>query len=163
MLVSVALRRLLNNMKQKIISLIRKLWHARWQFAKYFAIGLTAFLLDIGSLYLLKDRLGFSPVQAVIINQPLIILFVFWTNKKWSFQAAGQTRSQLTRFIILSLTNYGISIIWMWFFAHKLGFNYLIAKLANVVLAVSWNFLAYKYWVYAETAVHKPQNPLLTD
>ena len=150
-------------MKKKIIFVIQKLWHARWQFAKYFSIGLTAFFLDIGSLYALKEYAHFSPVEAVITNQPLIILFVFWTNKKWSFQAKGQTHAQLIRFISLALTNYGISVLWMWFFAHILDVHYLMAKMANVILAVSWNFLAYKYWVYREITVHKPENQLLTD
>ncbi|OGH64350.1 MAG: hypothetical protein A2821_03190 [Candidatus Magasanikbacteria bacterium RIFCSPHIGHO2_01_FULL_41_23] len=140
-------------MKQKILNLIQRLWSARRQFACYTTIGISAVLADMTSLFILKEYFGFSPVFAVICNQPLIILFVFLANKKWSFKAAGQTRSQFIRFVTLVLINYTISVIWIWFFAQVLGINYLLAKIANIILAVSWNFLTYKYWIYA---VHKP-------
>lgn len=150
-------------MKQFIIQLIQRVWAARYQLIRYFFVGITAFVLDMGSLYLLKEKFGFSPVEAVITNQPPIILFVFWTNKKWSFKAGGQAHKQLMKFVSLALMNYLISVVWMWFFAHILAINYLIAKVANIVLAVSWNFLAYKYWVYRVPAVHKSEETLLTD
>lgn len=135
-------------MYPKLVPIAQKLWSHRREFAKYFIIGFSGFVLDIGSLYLLKQHFGFNQVVAVSINQPPLILYVFLLNKKWSFKSAGQTKEQVIRFVTLCLINYGISIAWMWFFSHELGLNYQIARVSNIALAVSWNFLLYKYWVY---------------
>lgn len=143
----------------RLLSLWQKLWSHRREFAKYFIIGISGFVLDIGSLYILKQHFGLNQVTAVTINQPPLILYVFLLNKKWSFKTSGQTKQQVIRFLALCLMNYCISITWMWIFSHKIGINYQIARISNIALAVSWNFLLYKYWVYnASRAVYKPLN-----
>lgn len=147
MLVSVGLKRSLNNM---LTNLFKSLWQHRREFASYFVIGISAFILDVGSLHILKEIFNLNQVAAVAINQPPIILFVFWLNKKWSFQTTGQTHHQLVRFIALSIGNYLVSIAWMWGLSHEWGINYQAARISNIILAVSWNFLLYKYWVYRE-------------
>ncbi|MEK7644268.1 MAG: GtrA family protein [Patescibacteria group bacterium] len=120
----------------------------RRQFTKYFIIGITAFVLDIGSLYLLKEYGHFSPVISIVLNQVVILNLVFYLNKIWSFRSSGQTRQQIIKFYLLAATNYLISIIWMWVWHNHLQINYLIARITNIILAVAWNFLLYRYWVY---------------
>jgi putative flippase GtrA len=127
---------------------ISKFWLLRAQFMRYFIIGFSAFILDIGSLYLLKEYGHVSPVVAVIINQLFILNYVFFLNKHWSFKAVGITHRQLVKFFLLATGNYLISIAWMWLLNHQLKIFYLYVRISNVVLAVTWNFLLYKYWVY---------------
>lgn len=124
------------------------LWQSRIKFVRYFAIGITAFVLDIGSLYILKEFFGIYPVVAVIINQIFIIGFVFLMNKSFSFRANGNTPAQMARFAVVVIFNYLFAVLWMWTFNHKLGFNYLLVRTINVALAVAWNFLLYQEWVY---------------
>lgn len=125
----------------------------RKEFAKYFVIGISAFVLDIGSLFLLKEKAHLTPVMSVVINQFFLLNFVFFLNKHWSFKAQGLTHKQIMRFLILSGVNYFISIVWIWVASHKIGINYLIARTANIICAVAWNFLLYKFWVYK---IHPP-------
>lgn len=120
----------------------------RREFTKYFIIGITAFVLDIGSLYLLKEYAHLSPVTSIVINQIVIVNLVFYLNKKWSFKSNGQTHKQIVKFYILAVANYLISIIWMGAMHNYLQIHYLIARIANIILAVAWNFLLYRYWVY---------------
>ena len=120
----------------------------RHQFVRYFVIGLGAVVLDIGSLYLLKEFLHFRPVMAVIVNGIFILNYVFFLNKYWAFKSTGITHKQMIRFFILAGINYGIAIGWMYIFNHQLGLNYLLVRLANIALSVAWNFLLYKFWVY---------------
>ena len=144
-----------------------RLWALRREFAKYFIIGITAFILDVGSLGILKHYLKISPTIAVILNQPPILLFVFYLNKHWSFRAGGLTHRQFIRFLTLACANYGIAVVWMWFFTHFFHIDtflsdrvqlltatraVLIIRTVNIALAVAWNFLLYKYWLYAHTA-----------
>jgi putative flippase GtrA len=120
----------------------------RKEFAKYFIIGISAFVGDVGSLYILKEWVGLTPTAAVVINQPIITLLVFYSNKRWSFRAEGLTRVQMFRFYILAGFNYIFSIIWIKVMHDQLNIQYIIARTANIALAVTWNFLLYKYWVY---------------
>ena len=134
------------------------LWSMRQQFARYFVIGLSGVILDIGSLYLLKEFLHFRPVVAVIINGVFLLNYVFFLNKHWAFKSQGITHKQMVRFFILAGLNYAISVVWMYIFNHKFGFNYLLVRIANIALSVAWNFLLYKYWVYKheETVIVSP-------
>ena len=145
-------------LKEKIYVLAAKVWSHRLQFGRYFVVGGSAFILDMSSLYLIKERFNLQPVQAVVINQAFILTYVFLLNKKWSFGSTGQTRTQLAKFLTLAGSNYLISIAWMWFFAHYLPIHYLIARVLNIILATSWNFLLYKYWVYRVELVPNPDH-----
>jgi putative flippase GtrA len=151
--------------------LLQKLWSLRREFAKYFVIGVSAYTLDVGSLGILKHYFGVNPTLAVVLNQPPILLFVFFLNKYWSFQVTGMTHRQLVRFLTVALMNYCIAITWMWFFTYFLHVDAIITRLipfiagtraillvrtANIILAVGWNFALYKYWVYK---VEEPKTP----
>lgn len=119
-----------------------------FQFIKYFATGLSAFALDMLTLFALKDGLGLTPTWAIVINQILLFNFVFFVNKLWSFKVEGMTHKQMVRYLMVSGFNYLFSVAWMWSFTEHFGFNYLVVRTANIILAVSWNFLLYKFFVY---------------
>jgi putative flippase GtrA len=139
-----------------LTSLLTKVWSFRAQFAKYFIIGFSAFVLDIVTLFLFKEYLHLSAVEAVILNQALILNYVFFLNKYWTFKVQGVTRAQIVRFYVVAGMNYGISVAWMWFFTEfhhfviiePARYNYLLFRTANIALAVAWNFFFYKFWVY---------------
>jgi putative flippase GtrA len=135
-----------------IRKVIKHFWNLRREFAKYFIIGISAFVADIGSLYILKEHFHLSATVAVILNQPIITACVFYANKKWSFRAGGLTHKQMIRFYILAAFNYGFSIIWIYSMHDLFGVQYIVARVMNIMLAVLWNFLLYKHWVYRESA-----------
>lgn len=137
--------------------MFQKFWSLRFEFFRYFITGISAFILDIGTLFLLKEYANFSAVLSVIINQILMVNYVFFINKYWSFKAKGVTHKQMIRFFILALFNYFFSIFWMWLFNHKLGVYYIYTRIMNVLLAVAWNFLLYKFWVY-KIKIHHGDN-----
>lgn len=127
------------------------LWSHRVQFSKYFIVGVGAVILDMGSLILMKTYLGISPVVAVILNQVVVLAYVFYLNKHWSFKGKGETHRQMIRFFIVVGIDYLFSVAAMYIFYERLRLDYRLVRLASIVLAVSWNFFLYKYWVYAPT------------
>lgn len=129
-------------------SFLQHAWSLRLQFMRYATIGITSFVLDLGILYLFDAFTPLKHYAAVLVSQPFILLYVFYLNKHWSFSAKGLTHKQLLRFLAVSLLNYVIAGVWMWFFNQELGFQYLLVRTANVAVSVSWNFALYKYWVY---------------
>lgn len=126
----------------------QRLWFIRRQWLGYVAVGGSAFALDMGTLFLLKEYLLLRPVVAVVFNQILIINYVFFLNKYYSFQSQGQTRRQMSRFYLLAAWNYVFAVFWMWLLNEKFGLYYLLARVSGIAIAVCWNFLLYKYWVY---------------
>lgn len=133
---------------------IQQIWSIRKEFLKYIIIGVSGFIFDLGSLALLKEYFGLSPVVAVLINQPFILAGIFYFNKRWSFRAGGLTHRQLIRFYMLAAFNYVIAAVWIYVLHDRLSINYLVARLFNIILAVTWNFLLYKYWVYKVEIPH---------
>ncbi|MFA6548266.1 MAG: GtrA family protein [Candidatus Magasanikbacteria bacterium] len=152
---------------------LQKFWSIRVQFAKYFAIGISAVVLDICTLRFFVIYLKFNPVLAVVANQVLLLNFVFLLNKHWAFGSKGITHQQAIRFYMVAGMNYLIAISWMWFFTNLVNLHqytqylgisepnyYLVVRTVNVALAVSWNFLLYKFFVYKPTEIEVINNPL---
>ena len=121
---------------------------SRRQLFFYVIIGGSAFVLDMSSLIFFKEILGVKPVITVIFSQIIIINYVFFLNKHFSFQSFGKTRQQMIKFYLLACWNYFFGIGWMWLLNEVMSWNYLAVRVAGIVLAVSWNFLLYKFWVY---------------
>lgn len=95
------------------------------------------------------------------LGQIVVVVYVFYAHKFWSFKSSGNTTRQMKRFIMLLIANYFFSIAWMWlwidavgvswplgFGVHTVDVAYLILRTLNVIFAVSWNFFLYKFWVY---------------
>lgn len=130
-------------MVKKILS---KFWSK--EFLRYFIIGVSSVLLDMGTLYCFKEFFGLAAIWSLVLNQLLVYCFVFFLNKFWTFSARGAVIKQIIRYCLLALLNYIIAIIWMYFFHNLLGENYLLVRLANIILATIWNFLLYRFFVY---------------
>ena len=120
-------------------------------FARYFAIGISGVVLDIGSLYALKEYAGFSPAVSVAINQLFMLNYVFFLNKYWAFGSLGTTHREMIRFYSLAVANWLFSVAWIWALS-SFGANYLLARLLNIALAVLWNYVLYRSWVFKKEA-----------
>lgn len=123
-------------------------WSVRFEFTKYFIIGVSGVVLDMATLIFLKEVLGWLPIFAVIINQALMLVYIFYLNKYWTFRNKEIPHKQVVRFLTLAGFNYLLSVVIMYVLNHNLGFDYRLVRLGSIVVMVSWNFFLYKYWVY---------------
>jgi putative flippase GtrA len=131
-----------------LIKTAKFFWSLKRQFAKYFIIGISSVFIDMAILIFLKEFGGFSPVLAVVFSQLVVILFVFFMNKHWSFGAPTRTHRQAIRFLSLASFNYFFSLAAMQIGNGVWGFDYRLVRLATMAMMVLWNFFLYKYWVY---------------
>ena len=127
-------------------SLLSKFWSK--EFLRYFIIGVSSVLLDMGTLYCFKEFFGLAAIWSLVLNQLLVYGYVFFLNKFWTFSNHGAVIKQIARYCLLALINYIIAISWMYFFHNLLGENYLLVRLSNIILATGWNFLLYRFFVY---------------
>ena len=136
-----------------------KLKNILHQFAKYFITGISGVILDMVTLILFKEIFGWLPVVAVIVNQILLLGYIFLINKYWTFKNKEIPHKQIIRFLILAGFNYLFSVFVMYIFNHKFGFDYRLVRLASIASMVSWNFFLYKYWIYAELSQKSYSHP----
>lgn len=118
------------------------------EFVRYFVIGVSTVAIDMGTLFVLKEYVGFLPVIAVALNQLLVITYNFNLNKYWSFRNKEVPHKQFVRYLMLAGFNYTFSILIMLLFNQFFGLDYLIVRLASIIVMVAWTFFVYKYWVY---------------
>jgi len=119
---------------------------------RYLVVGGTAFLLDMGSLYVFKEWFDIHPALAVALNQVFVLSYIFILNKLWAFHSPQKTGSALVRFVVLQAFNYCFGILWMLFFYEYIGINYLVARIVNIILFTAWNFFLYKTWVFKKNS-----------
>lgn len=122
----------------------------RGEFGRYFVVGITGLVVDMGTLWIFIDKFHWAAIPSLMLNQIIVLTFIFYLNKLWAFKSAGQTHKEVQRYLVLYFFNYIIAIAWMWFWHNKLGFEPKLVRLINIILAVSWNFLLYKFFVYSD-------------
>jgi len=142
----------LSNLKTKFNHYLSWLFQyakkTKQQFAKFFIIGISSTLIDLGLLIFLKEKINLNPVLAVVINQIFVIIYSFLMNKYWSFQSKNLPVKQFFRYLILVSANYLISILLMLIFNHFIGINYQIVRISSIGILFIFNFIFYKHWVY---------------
>ena len=131
-----------------IKNILSYFWKVRFEFAKYFVIGISGLVLDIATLVFFKEVFLLGATLAVVLNQIILVVYNFTLNKYWSFKNKALPQKQFVRYIILFAFNYLLAVLLMYVFSNKFGFDYRLVRVLNIALAVSWNFFLYKYWVY---------------
>lgn len=120
------------------------------KFGRYFVVGITGLIMDVGLLYIASEWFHLPPTHALFGTQIVVIAYVFFMNRQWSFQSAGAKHRQFIKFLIVLGFNYLIGVSAMYLGHDKLGIHYEIVRVTTVALSVSWNFLLYNYWVYRD-------------
>lgn len=136
-------------MRQKVKMIIVWLWNERTRISKYLISGFSAFAIDWGTYAICTRALHFNEYVANILSVLLGATCAFLANKYWSFNRRENTVRQSQRFVLLAICNYAFQQFGFVFALSMLHINDLIAKVLLIGMMVSWNFLLYKYWVYA--------------
>ena len=123
------------------------------QFFRYVIVGITGTLLDIATLFVFKEYVHLTPVFSVVLNQIIMLVYIYVLNKYWTFKSEGNIGLEMVRLYIVFGLNYGIAIAWMWFGHDILGAQYLLVRIANIACSTLWNFILYRLWVFKPTSV----------
>lgn len=136
-------------MRQKVKMVTIWLWGERIRISKYLVSGFSAFGID-WLVYVVATRaFGFDELVSNVVSVLSGATFAFLANKFWSFSNRSNTGRQTRRFVTLFVFNYLFQQVGFYVALNYLGFHDLLAKVILVGMMVSWNFVIYKYWVYA--------------
>ena len=118
------------------------------KFIKYVIVGGGTFLLDIGLLYLFVEFFNIYYLYSATLALIIATYANYHLNKVWSFDSQTKLITSFSKYLLLFIFNYFVTIILMYTFVEYLNFNYLVIKCLAMVLLVIWNFFAYRFYVY---------------
>ena len=136
-------------------SLIKEVFSGRTdkvkiQVLRYGVAGLTAATVDTGLLALLTELFGENLLllwTAIAFACGLATTYLL--SIKWVFSNRTMNQAaELTIFIIIGLAGLALTELLVWFFAIKLDWHYLLAKITAATAVFLWNFSAKKLLLF---------------
>lgn len=114
----------------------------------YLGIGLASVGLDVGLLVGLHTGLGLDLAFSTTAAFAISLAFNFGLNRRFMSTGAAHLGRHALRYGLLVGVNYVITLGAVTA-AAGVGVSYVVAKLAVVAASTVWNFLLYRYWVFA--------------
>ena len=118
------------------------------QLVRYLITGFSSAAIELSLLYVFKDIVKFSVIEANSIALTIVFWFNFLMNRHWSFKSKSSLKKQLLMYAVLFVFNLGASDLIMYVLVTLLGIQYLLAKVLAIGAVVTWNFILYKKVIY---------------
>ncbi|NCU40621.1 GtrA family protein [Candidatus Saccharibacteria bacterium] len=121
------------------------------KFSSYIAVGLTAFLTEYLSFFVLITVM--TPlVLAQTISFSLGLMVSFYGNRKHTFSVDSDYvftgRSQLSRYVSLALFNLILSNILIYFLVEYVVIEPIISKIIVIGIIVTWNYTIFSKYIF---------------
>lgn len=115
---------------------------------KFLVVGGTGVLVNSLVLFLLYEKASLPLVPASALAVETAIINNFLLNNVWTFGAKDFLPIRLAKFNLVSLVGLGITTATLWALATQLGLHYLLANIAGIGLATTWNFVVNLFWTW---------------
>ena len=142
--------------------------------ARFSAVGLLAYVVDVGLMNLLRfgpgELLGHKPLTAKVISVSVAVLLSWWGNRNWTFAGrrssptvTGRSR-ELVQFAAVNLAGMAIGVGCLAVSHYLLGLtssmaDNIAANGIGLVLGTVFRYLAYRYWVFTAADDGAPPPP----
>jgi dolichol-phosphate mannosyltransferase len=122
-----------------------------WRFLKFCIVGLSGVGVNLGALWLLKEKAGLYDVLASAIAIEISIITNFLFNNYFTFSDRRKTGSfilRLLQFNLVSLAGAGINLGLFTLFTHTVHIYYLLAQIIGIAVATLWNYFLNTIWTW---------------
>ncbi|MGI9197265.1 MAG: GtrA family protein [Candidatus Nanopelagicales bacterium] len=145
------------------------------EIAKFGAVGLMAFVVDVGLFNLLmyaggSGPLNDKPLTAKAISVIAATTFAYFGNRFWTFRHRARTNMgrEYVLFFVLNGIAMMIALACLWFSHYALGLDSALANniSANVIglgLGTLFRFWSYRKWVFPEIPADDPDELALAE
>lgn len=116
------------------------------QILKFGVVGVIAFLIDYGLLYVFTEWCGIYYLVSSIMSFSISVVFNYIASVVWVFDV-NKKYSKLRNFVlfvVFSVIGLGINQLIMWLGVEKLNIYYMIVKLGATAIVMVWNFITRK-------------------
>ena len=114
----------------------------------YVGVGGATTLLDVATLALLHGIVGIPLWLATTVAYLAGLVSNYALNRLLVFQSRASVVASGTRYLTLVILNYVLTVALVTGLV-AIGVHYLVAKTVAITLTLIWNFVAYRYWVFA--------------
>lgn len=123
-------------------------------FFRFALVGAIGFVVNFFILAALHDGLGWSIVASQVIGAETAILSNFLFHDNWTFRNREQASvwGRLIRFHISMAVGMIINSSIVIFLAGVLGVHYAIGLICGSAVAMGWNFMWTRYYIWRKNA-----------
>lgn len=121
------------------------------QFMKFGVVGVIAFFIDFGLLWLLTSVFGVYYLISATISFTVSVIFNYLASMRYVFthREDMSRRKEFVIFVILSVVGLIINNVLMWVGVSLLNIYYLIVKIFATAVVTIWNFVTRKIFLDA--------------
>ena len=130
---------------------MKKLIH---QFMKFGVVGIIAFFIDYGLLFVLTEFGGINYLVSATISFTVSVIFNYIASMRYVFthKEDMSRRKEFVIFVVLSAIGLVINNVCMWAGVEIFGIHYMITKIGATAIVMVWNFVTRKIFLDAGDA-----------
>ena len=113
----------------------------RREIFKFLIAGGSCFLLELATLYILTEFVGFNYLTSAAIAFTLAVIINYFMCAYWVFETKKSSLKTKIIFISTSIAGLGINQLCMWTFVELVGLHYMLAKVVAACIVTIWNFI----------------------
>ncbi|AEG17346.1 MAG: GtrA family protein [Methanobacterium paludis] len=120
------------------------------QLFRYTFVGGAAFLVDIGSLFILTQFFGIYYLISAAIAFILGLITNYALSISWVFnkRTLGSMKLEFGVFALIGFVGLGLNEVLIWFLTENVHIYYLVSKIIAAILILFWNFFARKFTLF---------------
>lgn len=119
------------------------------QLFRFGIVGVIAFIIDYGLLYILTEKCGIYYLVSSLISFGVSVIFNYIASVIWVFDV-DKRKSKVKNFvyfIALSVVGLAINELIMWLGVDKMHIYYMLVKLFATAVVMIFNFITRKMFL----------------
>jgi len=119
--------------------------------AKYYAVGASGILVNLGLLYYLTEYVGLWYFLSYALAISVSITSNFILNKFWTFRDSIDSQKTIVmyvKFVSVSLVGMAIQLGSVYVLVESLTVYYMLAALISICIAGAINFIINRHWTF---------------
>ena len=130
------------------------------RFFKFLVVGTIGFVVDFGTLTLLKETTSLATVVANTISFTMAVISNFTLNRYWTYpdSRSKSIMSQMGQFAVVSIIGLAINNLILVLLepvfdallANLVIPGYIPAKVIATIVVLFWNFFVNRFWTYSD-------------
>ena len=121
------------------------------QAAKYYAVGASGVLVNLGLLFYLTEYIGLWYFLSYTLAISASITSNFILNKFWTFRDSIKSQKTIVmyvKFASVSFLGMGIQLGSVYYLVESLSVYYMLAALISISIAGAINFIINRSWTF---------------
>jgi putative flippase GtrA len=114
-----------------------------YKFLKYSVVGASGVLVDFGTTWLLKEKLGINKYVANSIGFTVAASSNYYLNRMWTFASKDiRVAREYVLFLGVSIVGLALNNLIIYILNDRMKLNFYISKLVAIAIVTIWNFAA---------------------